>query len=209
MNKRVNQNRYKPRSSSKPQNPKKFLILALIILVVLLVIEILKPTFHAASSTTTATTIAMNTVAPVATTTAQTPTTPTPTSTTSNDTPSFDFYQVLPKVSLESANLDNLDSTTQPISVTPKKSIPANPNINYSLQFASFKDVDQASALATKINAVKGLGSHQAQVVISSKGSNTWYVVNIGPFATSQDAQDIQDILDRYYFSGRIFTNQK
>ena len=37
MNKRVNQNRYKPRSSSKPQNPKKFLILALIILVVLLV----------------------------------------------------------------------------------------------------------------------------------------------------------------------------
>lgn len=188
MNKRVNPNRFKPKSTHQPFNTKKWLIGALILLIILFFFEILKPNFHASSP-----------VLPVQT--------PLPSNT--SDTPTFDFYQVLPKVSLASVNLDNIATTTKPVSTAPQLPKLNDSNATYTLQFASFKDVDQATALATKINAVKGLGSHQAQVVISTKGSASWYIVKIGPFATSQDAQDIQDILDRYYYSGRIFTNQK
>jgi cell division protein FtsN len=182
MNRRSNQNRFTAQTTDNRHNGRKWLTWALVILVILLLIELIKPAFHHSKQQ------AVPTV--------------------KKDAPTFEFYKVLPKVSLDSAHLDNLKTTTQPIP-TPEQTTQIPNNASYSLQFASLKDVDQAGALATKINRAKGLGSHQAEVVMTPKGKTTWYVVRIGPFKTRQAAESIQGILDRYYYSGRIFVNQK
>lgn len=185
MNKRAKQNRYTPRAGDKQINHRKWLVWALAILVILLLIELLKPAFHHTSASID------NKPAPAI----------------QKDAPTFEFYKVLPKVSLNEAHLDNLSSTTQPLP-TPQKTS-ASSNATYSLQFASLKDVDQAAALAAKINRIKGLGKHQAEATLSNQSGSTWYVVKIGPFKSRDAAENIQDILDRHYLSGRIFVNQK
>jgi cell division protein FtsN len=188
MPKQQNQNRYKPKAVQNPLTKKRWLLYTLFILIILFIIELLKPVFHASPPEPSA--------LKSTSTTAQ------------NDMPTFDFYQVLPKVSLASANLTQLDTTTQPISPTTAQA-PKDSDVTYALQMGSFKDVDQATALASKINTVRGLGTYRAFVAMAHQGQNTWYIVKIGPFPTSQAAEDIQDTLDRYYYSGRIFTNQK
>lgn len=185
MNRRSKQNRYTPRAEEKTFNGRKWLIWALVILVILFFVELLRPsTHHLAQSPTTL-----------------------QTQTVKQDAPTFEFYKVLPKASLASAHLDNLSSTTQALPA-PQQVKTDQDNATYTLQFASLKDVDQAGALAEKINQVKDLGSNQAEVVMVKKGNDTWYIVKIGPFTTRDAAENIQDILDRHYLSGRIFENK-
>jgi len=184
MNRRSQNNRFTPRASDRQgNNSRKWLVWALVILVILLLIELIRPTLHHTAN-------------------------PKPTADIQKNAPTFEFYKVLPKVSLKEAKLDNLPTTTQALPSPQKTNTKAISNATYTLQFASLKDVDQAGALAAKINRAKGLGTHTAQVAMINKGKSVWYVVKIGPFKTRQAAENIQSILDRYYFSGRIFVNK-
>ena len=99
-----------------------------------------------------------------------------------------------------------MQQTTQALQ-NPTNTAAKTDHHTYSLQMASLKDVDQATALANKINHVKNLGHYKALVSMRNKGKTTWYIVNLGPFPSKQDAEDMQNKLDRYYYSGMIFQN--
>ena len=116
-------------------------------------------------------------------------------------------------MSLQEVHLNNLSSTTTPVDgKNPTKAnanAPVKPakvdNHIYYLQMASLRDVDQAMTYMQKINAVKKLGKNKAHISEVHKKGSVWYVVKLGPFKTKNDTENVQGILDRYYYSGMIF----
>lgn len=121
--------------------------------------------------------------------------------------PTYDFYQTLPKMSLQSLTLKNLKDQTKALNIA----VPATKKTNqtYTLQIASVKDVDQATQLAAKINALKNIGDQQAQVTMLTRHHTPWYAVRLGPFQTRAAAENMQNILDRAYYSGMILVNSQ
>ena len=123
MVKRNKQNRFTPQGSSYRFSQRHILLGALAVLVLLFLIELLKPALHHHAN---------NPTQPIM---------------IEKDAPTFEFYKVLPTVSLKSVHLNNLATTTTAIP-SPAKTKTAN-NIAYTLQFASLKDVDQAGAFSS------------------------------------------------------------
>lgn len=191
MKKRQKYNRYAKRAQPTQSNPTRWLVWVLIILVIAFFFELLKPSHHPKTASK-----------PMIT----------------KEAPAFEFYKVLPKMSLKSVHLSNLATTTTPVN---GKSANTNPsadasvktakvdNTVYYLQMASLRDVDQAMTYMQKINAVKKLGKTKAHMSEIHRDHAVWYIVKLGPFKTKADATNIQNILDRYYYSGMIFQSKK
>jgi cell division protein FtsN len=173
----------------RKQRLAQLLWLALAILIVIFLFELVKPLAHR-----------LTTHHP------QVVTLSIPKKTDATQTPAYDFYKALPKMSMQSLTNENLKKSAAAIKVPTSNNKPSAIH-SYTLQIASVRDVDQATQLATKINALNNLNGYAAKVTMLTRNKTPWYTVRLGPFSTRADAEDMQNKLDRHYFSGMILVN--
>lgn len=98
----------------------------------------------------------------------------------------FDFYSMLPKMSVEVAG-------NQP--ATPGN---ADNKVHYLLQLASLPNTDDAAAFQSKVNK---LGFH-SKIATVTRGDTKWYRVQLGPFDDIDKAKLARDQLHQEDVNG-------
>lgn len=100
--------------------------------------------------------------------------------------PDFDFYKILPGVEVKVPESELAAPAPAPTTGTPQT---PTGGVAYLLQvgsFQNFADADQAKAQL----ALQGITSRIQRVVVG--GSEVWFRVQVGPYATAQAAQDMR-----------------
>ena len=118
--------------------------------------------------------------------------------------PTFDFYQLLPKIEVPGPN--TAPATTRPITEpTPPATKPLQTpsTTRYVLQVASFKSFTDADALKAKLSL---LGLQVNVRHYEANDHQDWYRVWIGPYASQDDAHEAQQRLHREHINSLLRT---
>jgi len=110
--------------------------------------------------------------------------------------PHFDFYKLLPKLSVDIPKVDITKRTQpqlpaqQPV-IQPLNTQPVNapPLYSYVLQAGSFKEYNEADRLKANL-ALSGIQANIEKVVLN--GSQVWHRVRVGPIRSEREMNKIR-----------------
>jgi cell division protein FtsN len=106
----------------------------------------------------------------------------------------FDFYKLLPKLSVDVDKPDSAQPRTQtaPATTTNNQTESAAPVFSYILQAGSFKDFQEADRLKANL-ALMGIQANIEKVTLNQ--SEVWHRVRIGPLNSEREMNSIRNRL--------------
>ena len=126
---------------------------------------------------------------------------PTATAVTTNNTPTFDFYTVLPQMKstypTQSSKTAMAQTIAKPVQVTQQGK-------KFILQVKSFSTMAAADTLQAEL----ALAGFEAHLEPMQKDNSTWYRVVVGPFATANAAEAQQNNLIKQNIYGSFIKEE-